>query len=129
MSDARFPHRVMIVGEASHARVEDGDVVIYGPHLRHRATIANAEALYAELEAALCQACEAAVAPGECPRSADGQVVALVEARPSCGERIGPGATGSDPASINPAIAPCATKPARDGGPSVHLFATMEGRR
>ncbi len=43
------------------------------------------------------------------------------------GGRIGPAPTGSDPVSTIPAITPCATKPARDAGPSVHLFAPLRG--
>ena len=101
-----FPHRVIIIGEPMHARAEGVDVVLYGPHLRHVATIPDTLRLLRELVVAL-------------------RIARRARARLQSGERTGPAPTWADPASTNPHHERPAAKPPLLMGPSVHLFAPV----
>ena len=150
MTDHRFPHRVVVIGESLHARVEGDGVVVFGPHLRCRLTVAEGEALKAELDIALdqardgsaaaltprvksggtrCSNCGVDDAPVRLSRHCDGRVIGLIMACRSCGERIGPTEVVTDPAVTIPDPERPAGKPSLVIGPSVSLFAPLLGAR
>ena len=106
MTAASFPQRVIIIGEPMRARAEGEDVILYGPNLRHVATVPDALRLLRGIVVAL-------------------RIARCARARLRSGERIGPARAGSDLASANPHYERVAAKLPLLMGPSVHLFAPL----